>query len=181
MIEFEQVTTRGGDGGESSLYNGERLRKDDVLFVTLGDIDELSSLIGLAKATIRMEYPKEKKIPDVLDSIQGVLIRVGGQVATPEKDPIYDKLSVVTVQDVKRLEKTEKQFLKNLEIKGEFILPGATRAGAFLDIARAVCRRAERDVVTCIRDKYRGKLATCQNYLNRLSDLLFVLARWLEG
>lgn len=180
MIEFDQVTTRGGDKGESSLNNGERLRKDDAIFTALGDIDELSSSIGVAKAALARDFPKEKPVIDALTMIQEVLVRLAGQVATPETDPLYKLLTILTPQDVARLEKLEKQFMKGVTIGGEFVLPGSSLMGAYLDVSRAVCRRAERAMVTCIRDRGRGKLVLCQNYLNRLSDLLFVLARRVE-
>ena len=180
MIEFESVTTRGGDRGESSLFNGERLRKDDTVFTALGDLDELSSTIGLSKAMLTGDGRDAKKIRRVLEDIQMDLIRIGGQVATPERDPLYEKLTVISGEDVESLEKIERKFMAQTDMPRRFILPGSTVVGGYLDLARAVCRRAERQVVACIRDRNMGKLYECQHYLNRLSDLLFVLARWIE-
>jgi cob(I)alamin adenosyltransferase len=180
MIEFEHVTTRGGDRGESSLFNGERLRKDDLVFTTLGDIDELSSAIGVARAILRREYPREKRLHKLFESIQRDLIRVGGQVATPERDQLYKKLDHIDADDVERLEKAERSYMQSVKMPERFVLPGDTEAGGFIDLSRSVCRRAERGVVACIRERHMAKLYACQHYLNRLSDLLFVAARWVE-
>jgi len=172
MIEFEKVTTRGGDRGESSLYNGERRRKDDLLFETMGDIDELSSFLGVAKATC-----EDKKLSELISSVQLTLLNLGAQIATPKSNPLYSKISPVSKDDVKRLEEVEEGYLRRTEIGGEFVLPGENLLSAQLDVARAVCRRAERKVVACIREREMIQLAAGQNYLNRLSDLLFILGR----
>ncbi len=172
MIEFEKVTTRGGDRGETSLYNGERRRKDDLLFETMGDIDELSSFLGVAKATC-----EDKRLSELISSVQRTLLNLGAQIATPKTDPLYAKISPVSKDDVKRLEEVEEGYLGRTEIGAEFILPGENLLSAQLDVARTVCRRAERKVVACIRDREMIQLAAGQNYLNRLSDLLFIVAR----
>lgn len=180
MIEFDQVTTRGGDRGESSLFNGERARKDDILFETLGDIDELSSHIGLARAALNREYLKEGKVNHLLVMVQKDLIRVGGQVATPERDKRYNDLNIIADKDIERLEKSERKYMRQATMPNEFILPGSCEVSARLDVARAVCRRSERRIVACIRDRHMASLYKCQNYINRLSDLLFVLGRYIE-
>lgn len=172
MIEFEKVTTRGGDRGESSLYNGERRRKDDLLFETMGDVDELSSQIGVARA-----HCQDRRISDLLTRAQRTLLSIGAQIATPKNDPLYDRISVVTEDDVVSLETAESAYLSKTEIGGEFVLPGDNPLSAHLDVARTVCRRAERKIVTCIRDRGMIQLVAAQHYLNRLSDLLFILAR----
>ena len=95
-------------------------------------------------------------------------------------DKHYTKLEVITATDIGLLEEHEKRYGKNLEMPKVFILPGATVIGAYIDVSRAVCRRAERQVVSCITEREMGWLSLCQRYLNRLSDLLFILARWFE-
>jgi cob(I)alamin adenosyltransferase len=172
MIEFEKVTTRGGDRGETSLYNGERRRKDDLLFETMGDIDELSSQLGVVKASC-----ENRGLAGVISEIQRKLIALGAQVATPKNDPLFAEIAKITEEDVVAIEKVESDYLKKTEIGTAFVLPGDTLLSAQLDVARTVCRRAERRLVGCIRDRAMIQLASGQHYLNRLSDLLFVLAR----
>ena len=175
FIEFDQVTTRGGDTGESSLYNGERYRKDDLLFETMGDVDELNSHIGALKAAV-----ESVKIARRLESIQQTLIVIGGEAATPVHDELFGKIGHVTEEDVTTLEKWERELLDSVKIEERFILPGGTPTAAVADIARTVCRRAERKVVACIRDRVMPHLIPAQHYLNRLSDYLFIVARALE-
>ena len=175
MIEFDKVTTRGGDRGETSLYNGKRLRKDDLLIETLGDNDELGSFLGVAKAVSR-----DRKLKKILSDIQEDLVRIGAMIATPPGDPLNETFSPLLPRDTERLEKIEKAYLRRAEIPEAFILPGETPTSAHLDVARSVCRRVERKVVACIRERNLGQLIPCQHYLNRLSDLLFILARYLS-
>jgi cob(I)alamin adenosyltransferase len=180
-IEFDRVTTRGGDGGETSLYNGERRRKDDPLFEALGDLDELSSFLGVVKVDLRFMGGVEGHTGvQRIEAIQKVLLRAGAQIATPSADPRYKGLDHVTSRDVFNLEKEEKALLGVTMIEPSFILPGGNAFSAGTDIARAVCRRAERRVVALIRERGSVELADVQRYLNRLSDFLFVLARKAE-
>lgn len=172
MIEFEKVTTRGGDRGETSLFNGERRRKDDLLFDAMGDVDELSSQLGVAKAACA-----NRRLVALLSDVQHKLLAVGAQIATPKNDPLYSKIVPLGETDVGELEEVEASYLERTEIGTKFVLPGDDLLSAHLDVARAVCRRAERRVVACIRDRGMIQLASAQHYLNRLSDLLFVLAR----
>jgi len=172
MIEFEKVTTRGGDRGETSLYNGERRRKDDLLFETMGDVDELSSFLGVAKASC-----DDKRIVELISTIQRKLIDLGAQIATPKGDPLNSTITPITEQEVTALEKVEAEYLRKTEIGAQFVPPGENLLSAHFDVARTVCRRAERKIVACIRDRDMIQLASGQHYLNRLSDLLFILAR----
>lgn len=179
MIEFDKVTTRGGDRGESSLYNGERRIKDDMIFETLGDIDELVSWIGYVKAELAAGVDSPAAgLAGQLAVIQKNLMRLSAEIATPSRDPLYKKLDHITKADVEALEELEEFYLPRTEIGSEFVLPGDNPHSARLDIARTICRRAERRVVTCIRSGFLGHLAAGQNYLNRLSDLLFIMARF---
>jgi len=189
MIEFDKVTTRGGDWGESSLASGERRRKDDLLFEMMGVIDELSSFLGLARASCGASpesgsesegWRGSSELADVIAAIQRTLLSIGAQVATPVSDPNYARLRLVGDGDVEALEKIEARYLAEAEIGDKFILPGDSRLSGQLDVARAMCRRAERRIVTCIRDRSMRELIPSQRYLNRLSDLLFVLARFVD-
>lgn len=172
MVEFDKVTTRGGDRGETSLFNGERRRKDDLLFDAMGDVDELSSQLGVAKAACT-----NRKLVALLSEVQQKLLAVGAQIATPKNDPHYGKIVFLSDKEVVDLEKIEASYLERTEIGAKFVLPGDDLLSAHLDVARAVCRRAERRIVACIRERGMIQLASAQHYLNRLSDLLFVLAR----
>ncbi len=178
--DFAMVTTRGGDRGETSLYNGERRRKDDLLFEALGDLDELSSFLGAARAAGAAEVPG--RLPDgLVEGFQRNILRIGARIATPPDDPLSATLKPVTGADVEDLEGEEKRLLLRTRIEPVFVLPGGYAVSAAVDVARAVCRRAERRLVSLIRDRGRTELADAQRYLNRLSDFLFVLARNLDG
>ena len=179
MLEFERVTTRGGDAGESSLYDGSRLGKNDPVFEALGDVDELSSHLGVLKSAIdRGDSQKTPELEDI-STIQKALVRVGSMVATPKSSGRYERIEKVTKADVELIEELEHDILDHTDIPVEFVLPGETQKAAFADVARSVCRRAERSIVACIRVHGFEHLAICQIYLNRLSDYLFVLARAL--
>lgn len=172
MIEFDKVTTRGGDRGESSLYNGERRRKDDPLFEAMGDVDELSSQLGVVRASAG-----GGTLSSQIKEIQATLLKIGAQIATPKSDPLYATLRFVTDDETLALERVEKEYLARTEIGDKFILPGENLLSAHIDVARTICRRAERRVVSCIRNAGMIELAPAQRYLNRLSDFLFICAR----
>ncbi len=170
-IEFSMVTTRGGDRGETSLYNGERRRKDDFIFEVLGDLDELNSALGVVRA--------KTELPELL-AVQKQLLVVGGVVATPKQSAEYTGIPHLRPEAVEELEKRERELLDRAVLSSSFICPGETVVSAETDVARTVARRCERRVVTLIRDYGRSDLIDAQHYLNRLSDYLFILARVLE-
>lgn len=177
-ISFEMVTTKGGDMGETSLYNGERRRKDDLVMNVVGDLDELGSFLGLARAGLN-NCGRNKESEFILE-IQKTLFVIGGEAATPENDKLFKKISRLEEKQILLLEKEEKRLLKITSIKPLFIPAGENTVSASVDVARAVCRRAERHMVGLIRERGLSYLGTGQRYLNRLSDLLFILARSLE-
>ena len=156
----------------SHLADGEPRRKDDPLFEALGDVDELTSWLGVVRSSTKSE-----KLRKELAHIQENLLAVGAQVATPRLSPLYRTLKFLEDRELKRLEAAEKQLLSKTEIAPRFVLPGDVPLAAWIDVARTVCRRSERHVVALIRNAGMIHLALCQNYLNRLSDYLFVLAR----
>lgn len=181
MNEHDGKKNSGGDDGKSGLLDGSRLKKNDLLFAALGDIDELGSMIGLAKACMLQEISDREPEARLLETVQTDLVRIGAQIAMPESDKRYNSLKTITPEDVGNLEEYETVYLKEVELPKKFILPGDTVIGAHVDVSRAVCRRAERRVVACISEKKMTRLDECQCYLNRLSRLLFILARWLES
>jgi len=167
-IEFDRVTTRTGDGGKTSTYSGAVDWKDAPVFEVLGDLDELSSWLGVIK-------PWGHR--DVIEAIQTKLLQIGSLVATAPGSPLGDGLKKVTAEDVFGLEAWEKGLLDTVVIEPVFVLPGSTPESAWTDVARTVCRRAERRMVTFVRDTPRPDLKEAARYLNRLSDALFILAR----
>lgn len=175
MIEFEGVTTRGGDGGLSSLASGRRLAKNELVFDVLGGVDELSSWLGLVKVFL----PEHASfLFECLESIQSRLIVAAGQIAEAEYIPVQNRISD---RDVEKLEEWERWFMDRVSLPENFILPGKNVACAHADVARTVCRRLERLLVAYCRDDASDELAHVRRYINRLSDFLFVAARWLEN
>ncbi|MBF9015294.1 MULTISPECIES: ATP:cob(I)alamin adenosyltransferase [unclassified Oceanispirochaeta] len=183
--EFSQITTRGGDHGESTLFNGERRRKDDPLFFLLGDLDELSSSMGVAIAGLKRFGPLSADDPrtvrwlEAMDDIQGKLIILGGMAANPDNRSRL-KLNPLTEKDTEKLEFYQKELMELTAISRELIHPGKTLFSAWIDVARTVCRRCERRVVKEIRVSVMTHLIPGQIYLNRLSDFLFISARYWE-
>ncbi|HWC77149.1 MAG TPA: cob(I)yrinic acid a,c-diamide adenosyltransferase [Blastocatellia bacterium] len=165
-MRISKVYTRGGDGGETSLVGGERVSKASRRVDAYGDVDELNSVIGLARAHLT-----DSEIDDLLARIQNELFTVGGDLASPSgvEVPRVDQLFVT------RLEEAADHYLAQLEPLREFVLPGGSIAGATLHLARTVARRAERKVVALSEAEEITPDALV--YLNRLSDLLFILAR----
>ncbi|ADN01959.1 cob(I)yrinic acid a,c-diamide adenosyltransferase [Spirochaeta thermophila] len=174
-MEFSMITTRGGDEGVSSLSSGERRPKDDLVFEVLGDLDELVSWLGVLKASLA---ESEFRLSDVLEEIQRRLFVLGAQVASVGKG---DHRRSLSSDDVEELEKEEADLLRKIPPLRGFVLPGESLASGYADLARAVCRRVERSLVRYIRARGMTDLAEGQRYLNRLSDYLFVLARYLGG
>ena len=160
---LSKITTRTGDAGETGLGDGSRVPKDSPRVRALGDIDELNSAIGVLLAE---ELPPELR--DALDKTQHDLFDLGGELSIPGHALLGDA-------HVAHLEERLEAWNAGLPPLKEFILPGGTRAAALAHLARTVCRRAERRVVALARhDEVDPQVVT---YLNRLSDLLFVLAR----
>ena len=177
-MEFKQITTRGGDRGDSSLYNGERRGKDELIFECLGDIDELSSWLGLIKVKLSaLAGPEDTASSAVLEGIQKRLILMGGEVATPRSAALFHKIEHLNGDDILWLEEAEHAILEQTTIPPLFVLAGGNEISALTDIGRTICRRTERSLVRCIRKEGMIHLAEAQHFLNRLSDYLFVLAR----
>lgn len=173
--DFETVTTRRGDGGQTSDYAGRLDWKDSPLFGVLGDLDELSSWLGLITHD---EPPWHPRVRRSLRTAQARLQTLGSMVATPPDSPEAERISRLSAADVEEIEEWEQRlFNGGLVIKPQFVLPGQNRASARADVARTVCRRAERHLVGLIRESDRSDLVPGARYLNRLSDWLYLLAR----
>jgi len=189
MTDFKSITTRRGDDGTSEMLGGVRLSKGEPVFAALGEVDELSSSIGLAKALIRRDHPEMQGAAQALDTVQSDLVRLGAVIATPEQkskrrkpkeQALREGGAAITAGDVSRLEDYERTYVSEIDIAGTFIIPGGSVAGAQLDVSRAVCRRAERQLVSYISHSNSAHLGNCLKYLNRLSDLLYIIARRIE-
>lgn len=168
-----RLYTRKGDRGETSLLGGRRVAKDDPRVEAYGSVDEVCAFVGAARAEaleagFQEEGPREFLIA-VLDRCQDAVMRLCAQVASPDgRAPV-----AVAEADVDEVERAIDRAQAEVEPLDRFVLPGGTRLEASLHVARTVCRRAERRVVA-LRD---GSLDAGARYLNRLSDLLFALAR----
>lgn len=167
-----KIYTRTGDQGDTALFGGGRVPKDDPRVVAYGDVDELNSALGLVRATDPVEL-----FHPVLESIQRDLFSIGGQLATPDpsrvaKALVKADLSPERVYEFERLMDEAEDELPPLRA---FVLPAGTGKAAALHLARTVCRRAERSVVHLAHETTVPELFIV--YLNRLSDLLFTLAR----
>lgn len=173
MVKLNRIYTRTGDGGETGLADGSRIAKDHPLACAIGDVDELNSVIGAALVYVTNEGARA-----MLGRVQNELFDLGADLATPGDDfaPSEMVLRVVQAQ-IDRLEAEVDRMNEDLEPLRSFILPGGGGGSAALHMARSVSRRAERAVVAASRQVQLNPLARI--YLNRLSDHLFVLCRWL--
>lgn len=165
-----KIYTRTGDAGETGLFDGERVPKSDARVDAYGEVDELNAAIGVA-----LTAGMEAEISGMLAAIQRDLFALGGRLADPRrKVAARVTKSVLGASDVARLESWIDRLEESLPPLRRFILPGGTPAGAALHLARTVCRRAERRMVALGPDAFEPDLLA---FVNRLSDLLFVMAR----
>jgi cob(I)alamin adenosyltransferase len=162
-----KIYTKTGDAGETGLFGGPRVRKDDERIEAFGTVDELNSHLGIVRT-----LPAAAAFDALLRGIQCELFDLGAQLATPG-----DSDERITVAHVEALEQAIDRFEGDLEPLKCFILPAGTPLAAELHVARTVCRRAERRVVTLASRLETTIPANAIEYLNRLGDLLFVLAR----
>lgn len=168
-----RVTTRTGDGGETSLFGKPRVRKTDQRIVALGDLDEAQSVIGVARAMA----PRSALGRELLELQRGLYLAMA-ELATPPEDlaRLPQRLDAAAVE---RLDRALEAVKKTVRIEGQFVIPGENALAAAVDHARTVTRRAERSVVACAdAGLVRGDMLL--PWLNRASDLLFVLARGSE-
>ena len=165
-----KIYTKTGDAGETSLFDNTRVSKSDARVDAYGEVDELNACLGAARAAL-----DDVDLEQVLVLIQRELFAVGARLADPSSR-IAGRVTKAAVSEdaVPRLEATIDRLEQELPPLRRFILPGGAAGGALLHLARTVCRRAERRVVALGPDAVEGVVVV---YLNRLSDLLFVMAR----
>jgi cob(I)alamin adenosyltransferase len=168
-VRLTRIYTRAGDAGETSLGDGSRVPKTDLRIEAYGTVDELNSFVGLALAG---DLPDEFR--PWVERVQNDLFDLGADLSVPLEDERRERLRV-TAEQVERLEELCDLVNERLEPLRSFVLPGGTEAAARLHVARAVCRRAERLAVALAAEHEVNPSALA--YLNRLSDLLFILAR----
>jgi cob(I)alamin adenosyltransferase len=168
-----KIYTKRGDAGKTDLFGGERVGKDALRVAAYGDVDELNASVGVAAAA-----GSDPELADSLASIQSALFDLGASLATPDAAH-REKAGVLGVNatDIERLESLIDQLEAGLEPLKTFILPGGSAAAAAFHVARTVCRRAEREVVRLAGVEGESVEQASLRYLNRLSDLLFVIAR----
>jgi cob(I)alamin adenosyltransferase len=166
-----RIYTRTGDDGTTGLIGGKRVSKDSPSIEACGALDELNALIGVVRS-----HALPEKVDAVLQTVQNDLFTIGAELATPQdRAPVNGKIHD---EDVKRMEMEIDSFQESLAPLKQFILPGGADSGAFLHLARAVARRAERQCVTLSHhEKINPNIF---RYLNRLSDLCFVMARYVN-
>jgi cob(I)alamin adenosyltransferase len=167
-----KIYTKTGDAGSTGLFGGGRVPKDDVRVQAYGDVDELNAVIGMARSIETLP-----RIDEVLVPIQRDLFAIGALLATPDREKMALHLEKARIDDgrIRELERAIDEGESELEPLKAFIIPGGSAKAAALHVARTVCRRAERHVVTLQHEVELPPLAII--YLNRLSDLLFTLAR----
>lgn len=167
-----KIYTRTGDAGDTGLFGGGRVAKDHIRVVAYGDVDELNSVIGLARATEPLAFEDA-----LLESIQRDLFSIGGHLATPDPEKVRKALAKASLSAdrVAEFERVIDAADAELPALTAFVLPAGTPKAATLHLARTVCRRAERQVVHLAAEEAVPDLFLV--YLNRLSDLLFTLAR----
>jgi len=178
-VRINKVYTRTGDRGETALVGGHRVPKDSLRIEAYGTIDELNSIVGLARVFNEESLDAgeaHRFLDEVLCQVQDELFDLGSELATP---PEFFQQGMYRVGsgEIARLEKLMDKCQKDLEPLKSFILPGGGRVGAYLHQCRTVCRRAERDVLRLSRGEEIN--SDVIKYVNRLSDLFFVLSRWI--
>jgi cob(I)alamin adenosyltransferase len=168
-----KIYTKTGDDGHTGLFGGPRIAKHAPRIEAYGTVDELNAVLGLVRCE-RDVAAIDKPLDELLERIQCELFDLGGELATPDPERLGTR--VLGGKHIAALEAAIDRHEADLEPLKQFILPGGTRVAALLHLARTVCRRAERHVVSLAeREPIANDLIV---YLNRLSDLLFVLARW---
>jgi cob(I)alamin adenosyltransferase len=171
MVYLSRIYTKSGDGGDTALGDGSRVPKDHPRVAAYGCIDELNSILGLLVS----QFAQAAEI-DLIRGIQNDLFDVGADLCLPQSTDEKPGAHLrVRAEQAERLEKAIDRLNENLQPLKSFILPGGQESAAWCHLARTVCRRAEREIVTLARGESINPQVIV--YLNRLSDLLFVMAR----
>lgn len=176
MVRLNKIYTRTGDAGTTGLASGERRRKDDLRIEAYGAVDETNSALGVARLSTAKDLPR---LDAMLARIQNELFDLGADLATPDTGEKldYEPLRILQTQ-VDRLEAEIDELNADLEPLRSFILPGGSASAAALHVARTVSRRAERVMVSLAAKSEETVSDEALRYINRLSDFLFVAARW---
>jgi cob(I)alamin adenosyltransferase len=181
MVRLTKIYTRTGDDGTTGLATGQRVRKDDPRVEAYGTVDETNAAIGLAVIQADLAHQTDPFAPciaAILRNVKHDLFDLGADLATPvaHNEPDGSRLRIVTAQ-VNKLERAIDEHNERLAPLNSFVLPGGSPLAAALHLARTITRRAERLAVTLASQDIEGVNAEAVKYLNRLSDLLFVLSR----
>lgn len=178
-IALNRIYTKRGDAGETSLVGGQRVMKDVTRIEAYGTVDELNACLGLAAVSCKKNIHAGKlaQLGAIVLRVQHELFNLGSILATEPED-VHPKQPRVTNAEIEQLEREIDRMNEELAPLRSFVLPGGTRLNAELHLARTVCRRAERLVVSLAREASVPTEAI--QYLNRLSDALFVWSRWVN-
>ena len=173
MVRLDKIVTKAGDGGKTRLATGEPVSKASARVAAYGAVDEANSAIGVA----RLYTTGDPVLDPILDRAQNDLFDLGADLATPHAPDLKFEPLRIQPSQTDRLEREVDQLNEKLDPLTSFILPGGTPAAAHLHLARAIARRAEREIVA-LSDTDPTISSEAVKYMNRLSDLLFVAARW---
>ena len=179
-IRITKVYTRTGDKGFTKLVGGKKVAKDAARIESYGTLDELNSVLGLARVfndELKARLPAAQRLDEIFRRLQNELFDLGSELATPS-DFSYEGMFTVGDEEVKALERLIDELQKDLAPLNSFILPGGGKVSGFLHQARTVCRRVEREILRLMREESISEWPL--KYVNRLSDLLFVLSRWVS-
>ena len=166
-----KIYTKTGDAGQTGLYDGSRIDKDDIRVESYGTIDELDSSLGFAR-----NFIEDSEIVDIIYKIQMDLFTVSAQLATIKQLPENKRITVGHIQYLETLIDT---YIEKMPKVDAFIIPGSNKAAASLHISRTICRRAERRIITLSKIEEIDPLVV--KYVNRLSDCIYTFARFLES
>jgi cob(I)alamin adenosyltransferase len=182
MPKLTRIYTRTGDDGTTGLVGGQRVKKNAQRIESYGTVDELSSAIGIARSALRpllASHARAARLDAWLAWTQDALFNLGSDLATLPKDR-WEGMPLISAEDSTALERAIDEAQRDLVPLATFILPGGSLAGAYLHLARTICRRAERQLIG-LRENDDGVSIHTQKYLNRLSDALFVWSRWINA
>lgn len=174
MVRITRVYTKTGDKGDTALIGGDRVSKASLRIECYGTVDEVNATLGLVRTALEQSAAGPRLLP-VIGRIQQELFNLGAQLATPEPE-MRAKMPAIAERHVTALETLMDELNEDLPALQSFILPGGGWASSYFHLARTVCRRAERLVVALARTEDVDALSV--QYLNRLSDALFVMGRW---
>ena len=177
MVKLNKIYTRTGDNGETSLVNGHRVSKHSVRPSAFGSVDELNSILGVCR--LHTGAMADQKFDDMLSRIQNDLFDLGADLATPHNESRGEGDLRITDGQVNRLEEEIDTMNADLAPLTSFVLPGGTAAAAYIHLARAQARRAEREMTELATQEVVGEPA--MQFINRLSDHLFVMTRYINN